>query len=80
MVVTGRSLEDNAVVALFSISNGKSWGNKLIIERPKDVGNCAYTQSIPVGSDKLWVYTSTSANVVSMPDVVGILLEKKKVK
>jgi len=49
LVVTGRSLEDNAVVALFSISNGKSWGSKLIIECPKDVGNCAYTQSIPVG-------------------------------
>lgn len=80
LVVTGRSLEDNAVVAFFSIDNGKSWGNKLIIEYPKDVGNCAYTQSIPVGSDKLWIYTSTSANVVNMPDVAGILLEKKKIK
>lgn len=51
-------------------------GNKLIIERPKSVGNCAYTQSIPVGDDKLCVYCSTSVNVVEMPDVVGILLER----
>jgi Neuraminidase (sialidase) len=76
LVVTGRSLADNAVVAFFSTDNGKSWGNKLIIERPKNVGNCAYTHSISVGEDKLWVYSSTSANVVEMPDVVGILLER----
>ena len=80
LVVTGRSLAHNAVVAFFSTDNGKSWGSKLIIERPKDVGNCAYTQSIPVGDDKLWVYASTSANVVNMPDVAGILLEKKTIK
>ncbi len=80
LVVTGRSLKDSAVVALFSIDNGKSWGSKLIIERPKDVLNCAYTQSIPVGSDKLWVYTSTSANIIDMPDVAGILLEKKNIE
>ncbi len=76
LVVTGRSLDDNAAVAFFSTDNGEHWGSKLIIERPKDVGNCAYTQSIPVGDDKLWVYSSTSSDVVEMPDVVGILLEK----
>ncbi len=78
LIVTGRSLKDNAVVALFSTDNGENWGNKLIIERPKDVGNCAYTQAIPLGDDRLWVYTSTSANVVNMPDVAGILLEMKQ--
>jgi hypothetical protein len=78
LVVTGRSLEDNAVVAFFSTDNGESWGNKLIIERPKEVGNCAYTQAISLGDDKLWVYTSTSAHVANMPDVAGILLERKK--
>ncbi len=79
LIVTGRSLDDNAVVAFFSVDEGNSWGSKLIIEQPKDVGNCAYTQSIPVDDTGLWVYTSTSADVATMPDVAGILLEKKKI-
>ena len=77
LVVTGRSLDDNAVIAMFSTDNGKNWGNKLIIEQPKDVKNCGYTQAIPVGDNKLWVFTSTSADVVDMPDVAGVLLEIK---
>jgi len=78
LVVTGRSLDDNAVIGLFSTDNGKTWGNKLIIEQPKDVKNCGYTQAIPVGDNKLWVFTSTSADVVDMPDVAGVLLEINK--
>lgn len=75
LIVTGRSLDDNAVIGLFSTDNGKNWGGKIIIEQPKDVKNCGYTQAITVGDNKLWVYTSTSADVVDMPDVAGVLLE-----
>ena len=75
LVLTGRDIKERATVAMFSTDRGRMWGNKMVVDRPKFFpGSYAYTDSIQVAEDKLWVFTSTPRSP-GKGDIVGILLK-----
>jgi len=77
LAVTGRSLADNAVAAFLSTDNREISSSS---SDPRAWAIVPTPSLFPVGDDKLCVYCSTSVNVVEMPDVVGILLERDNVQ
>jgi succinate dehydrogenase flavin-adding protein (antitoxin of CptAB toxin-antitoxin module) len=78
LIVTGRSINDKATAAMFSTDNGRTWGHKMIIDKPKIEGNYAYTDIIEAGDNKFWVFTSSPLSKPHFGDVLGVLLEVRK--
>jgi hypothetical protein len=77
LIVTGRDVKDprgQCTAALFSVDNGETWNNKLIIDRRTQPGSSGYSDSIQISEDRFWVFTSSGANIV------GVLLRKKTPK
>jgi hypothetical protein len=74
LIVTGRDIGEKATVAWFSTNNGKTWGNKLIVDKRRFPGSYAYTDSISAGDGKFWVFTS-SPQSKGKGDIIGVLLE-----
>ena len=75
LVVTGRSITDKATMAMFSTDEGRTWGQKLILDRPKVSANYGYSQNIPMGNDRLWIFMSTVLSIPNMGDVAGVSIE-----
>ena len=74
LIVTGRDIEEGATVAYFSGDSGRTWGNKLVVDKPKYKGSYAYSDSIDAGDGRFWVFTS-SPQSEGKGDIVGVLLE-----
>lgn len=74
LIATGRDIGEQATVAWFSTDSGKTWGHKLILDKPNLRGSYAYTDSISAGDGKFWVFTS-SPRSPGKGDIVGVLLE-----
>ena len=74
LIVTGRDIEEVATVAWFSTDNGKTWGNKMIVDRPTFSGSYGYTDAISAGGGDFWVFTS-SPQTQGKGDIIGVLLE-----
>jgi hypothetical protein len=78
LILTGRDIEEKATVAWFSTDNGETWGNKLVVDKPKCTGSYAYTDSIDAGDGTFWVFTS-SPQTEGKGDIVGVMLEVSQV-
>ncbi len=90
LMVTGRSIKEHATVAIFSTDDGRTWGDQLILNRPKFPGNYAYTDSIRFDENRFWVFTSTPLRAAKTTmdiskdfgggygDVLGVLLQIQK--
>ena len=76
LVLTGRDIQEHATVAMFSVDGGVTWGNRLIIDRPPYEGSYAYTDSLQIAADQMWVFTS-SPRSEGKGDIVGVLLVKR---
>ncbi len=71
LMVTGRDLENlrqrpivTTTVAYFSLDNGETWGDKLLLDRPPAEGSStAYTDSIQIDDNRFWVFTSSAGNI-----------------
>ena len=76
LIVTGRDIELGATVAWFSVDSGRTWGSKLVVDKPDFKGSYAYSDSVDAGNDRFWVFTS-SPRSEGKGDIVGALLEGK---
>ena len=76
LVLTGRDIQEHATVAMFSVDGGVTWGDKLIVDRPPYEGSYAYTDSLQIAADQMWVFTSSPCSE-GKGDIVGVLLEKR---
>ena len=75
LVLTGRDIERHSTVALFSVDSGASWSDPLTVDHPAFEGSYAYTDSLQIAEDRMWVYTS-SPRSEGRGDIVGVLLER----
>ena len=81
LIVTGRDIEISSTVAWFSEDSGRSWGHKLVLDTPKYKGSYAYTDSLPAGDGKFWVFTSSPQSEQEgrgRGDIVAVLLALEK--
>lgn len=78
LIVIGRSISDRTTSAMFSTDNGRTWGHRMIIDKPKIAGNYAYTDIIEAGDNKFWIFTSSPLSEPHFGDVLGVLLEVRK--
>lgn len=76
LVLTGRDIIAHATVALFSQDAGATWSQPLIVDRPPFEGSYAYTDSLQIAPDQMWVYTS-SPRAPGRGDIVGVLLQRE---
>lgn len=76
LIVTGRDIEIGATVAYFSTDSGRTWGCKLVVDKPAFKGSYAYSDSIDAGDGRFWVFTS-SPQSEGKGDIVGVLLERR---
>jgi len=74
LIVTGRDIAEKATVAWFSTDSGRTWDNKLVLDKPRYLGSYAYTDSIGAGIGRFWVFTS-SPQSEGKGDIIGVLLE-----
>jgi len=67
-------IAEKATVAWFSTDSGRTWDNKLVLDKPRYLGSYAYTDSIGAGIGRFWVFTS-SPQSEGKGDIIGVLLE-----
>lgn len=75
LIVIGRDIEERATVAYFSSDSGRSWREKMVVDRPPFEGSYAYSDSVDAGDGRFWVFTS-SPRSPGKGDIVGVLLER----
>jgi len=74
LILTGRDYLRHSAVACFSSDSGYHWSEPVVLDTPKFKGSYAYTDSIAVGEDRVWVFTS-SPQSEGRGDIIGILLK-----
>ncbi len=72
MIITGRDIDEKATVALFSTDDGRTWGERLIVDRPQQAGSYAYTDTISLDDSRFWTFTS-SPRSEGRGDIIGVL-------
>lgn len=76
LIVTGRDIEEKATVAYFSTDSGRTWGDKLTLDKPRFNGSYAYSDSIDARNGQFWVFTS-SPQSEGRGDIIGVLLGRE---
>lgn len=74
LIATGRDAGFGATVAWFSTDSGKTWDNRLVVDKPAFPGSYAYSDSIDAGDGRFWIFTS-SPQSEGKGDIIGVLLE-----
>ena len=59
------------------LDEGVSWGDKLVIDAPQYAGSYAYTSSIQISDDRMWVFTR-SPRSEGKGAIAGVLLERHR--
>ena len=90
-MITGRDISRRATVASFSTDSGRTWSERLVLDRPGFYGSYAYSDSIEMEPGKYWVFLSSPqggnpivAGEKSMGqhkgkgDIIGVLLEHRR--
>lgn len=77
LLLTGRDYLRHSTVACVSDDNGQSWQGPFVLDTPLHKGSYAYTDSLAVDSEKVWVFTS-SPQTEGKGDIIGILLKFNK--
>lgn len=91
IMITGRDISRRATVASFSTDSGRTWSERLILDKPEFYGSYAYSDSIEVEPGKIWVFLSSPqggnrivAGEKAMGqhkgkgDIIGVLLEHRR--
>ena len=73
LIATGRDIGLKATVAWFSTDSGKTWGDKLVVDRPRHAGSYAYSDSVAANDGGFWVFAS-SPQSEGKGDIVGVML------
>ena len=76
LILTGRDIDRHETVAVFSEDSGRTWGNRMEIDKPPFEGSYAYSDSVRVEGTGFWVFTS-SPRSEGKGDIVGVLLERE---
>lgn len=91
IMITGRDISRRATIASFSTDSGRTWSERLILDRPGFYGSYAYSDSIEMEPGKIWVFLSSpqGGNPIEpgeksmgqhkgKGDIIGVLLEHRR--